>query len=53
MGENDMDINISAIHPEDEGSMDIRNVGILPQHYTASQSRRRLETCFDVLSIAC
>jgi hypothetical protein len=30
--------------PEDGGSMDLRNVGILPQHYTASQPRRlRLE----------
>jgi hypothetical protein len=27
-------------HHEDEGSMDIRNVGILPQNYTASQSSR-------------
>jgi len=32
------------IHPEDEGSKVLRNVGILPQHYTASQTRRpRLE----------
>jgi len=23
-------------HPEDGGSMDLRNVGILPQYYTAS-----------------
>jgi hypothetical protein len=27
-------------HPEDGGSMDLRNVGILPQHCTASLSRR-------------
>jgi hypothetical protein len=27
-------------NPEDGGSMDLRNVGILPQHYTASQHRR-------------
>jgi len=27
-------------HPEDGGSTDLRNVGILPQHYAASQSRR-------------
>jgi hypothetical protein len=27
-------------NPEDGGSMDLRNVGILPQHYTVSQSRR-------------
>jgi hypothetical protein len=33
------------LHPEDGGCMDLRNVGILPQHYTASQTRRpRLET---------
>jgi hypothetical protein len=25
------------LHPEDGGSMDLRNVGILPQHYTASK----------------
>jgi len=27
-------------HPEDEGNMDLWNVGILPQNYTASQSRK-------------
>jgi hypothetical protein len=27
-------------YPEDGGSMDLWNVGILPQHYTASLSRR-------------
>jgi len=33
-----------ASQPEDGGSMDLPNVGILPQHYTASQPRRpRLE----------
>jgi hypothetical protein len=26
--------------PEDEGSMDLRNVGILPQHYKALQPGR-------------
>jgi hypothetical protein len=31
---------IPAFHPEDEGSMVFRNVGILPQPYTASQSSR-------------
>jgi len=32
------------LHPEDGGSTDIRNVGILPQQFMASQSRRpRLE----------
>jgi hypothetical protein len=31
--------------PEDGGSMDLRNVGTLPRHYTASQPRRpRLHT---------
>jgi hypothetical protein len=31
-------------HPKDGGSMALLNVGILPQHYTASQARRpRLE----------
>jgi hypothetical protein len=35
----------SSLHPECGGSMGLWNVGILPQHYTASQSRRpRLET---------
>jgi len=29
-----------SLHPEDGGSMDIWNVGILPQHYMASQPRR-------------
>jgi hypothetical protein len=28
-------------HPEDGGSKVVRNVGILPHHYTASQARRR------------
>jgi hypothetical protein len=28
--------SITRRHPEDGGSMDLRNVGILPQHYTAS-----------------
>jgi hypothetical protein len=37
----DKDMNL---HPEDVGSIDFWNVGILPQHYTASQPRRpRLE----------
>jgi len=32
------------LHPEDGGSMDLRNVVILSQYYTASQPRRlRLE----------
>jgi hypothetical protein len=30
----------STLHPEDGGSMDLWNAGILPQHYTASQPRR-------------
>jgi hypothetical protein len=29
-------------HPEDRGRNDLRNVGILPQHYMASQIRRLL-----------
>jgi hypothetical protein len=28
------------LYPEDKGSMDLRNFGILPQHYTASHTRR-------------
>jgi hypothetical protein len=33
--------NITWHHnPENEGSMDLWNIGILPQHYTASQPRR-------------
>jgi len=27
-------------HPEDGSGMDLRNVGILPQHYTVSKLRR-------------
>jgi hypothetical protein len=30
----------SSLHPEDVGTILLRYVGILPQHYTASQSRR-------------
>jgi len=34
-----------VLHAEDGGIMDLRNAGILPQHYTASQPRRpRLDT---------
>jgi hypothetical protein len=29
-----------SLHPEDGGNIDLWNVGILPQHYTASQPRR-------------
>jgi hypothetical protein len=29
-----------SMMPEDGGSMNLSNVGILPQHYTASQPRR-------------
>jgi hypothetical protein len=33
--------NITRRHnPEDGGSMELRNAGILPQHYTASQPRK-------------
>jgi len=33
-----------VVHTEDGGRMGLRNVGIQPQHYTASQPRRpRLE----------
>jgi hypothetical protein len=31
-----------AIHPEDGSSLDLWNLGILPQHYTASQPRKPL-----------
>jgi len=35
---------VVAFQPEDVNSKILRNVGILPQHYTASQPRRpRLE----------
>jgi hypothetical protein len=38
-------VGYHRFHPEDRGSMDLRNVGIPPQHYTVSQHRRpRLET---------
>jgi hypothetical protein len=34
-----------VVHPEDGGSIDLRNVGILPQNCMASQPRRpRLES---------
>jgi len=37
--------NSLTLHHEDGGRMDLRNVGILPQHYTASQARTpRLDT---------
>jgi len=37
----DLDLKYEAVHrPEDGGVMDFRNVGIIPQHYTASQPRR-------------
>jgi hypothetical protein len=29
-------LHFTSFHPEDGGSMDLRNVGILPQHHTAS-----------------
>jgi len=32
------------LHPEDGGSMDFRNFGILIHHYTVSQPRSRLES---------
>jgi hypothetical protein len=32
--------SLSCFHPEDGGSMDLRNVGILQQHFTALQHRR-------------
>jgi hypothetical protein len=31
---------VGYLHPEDGGSMDLWNVGIIPQHYTESQPRR-------------
>jgi hypothetical protein len=31
------------LHPEDGGNMDLRNVGIVPQHYMAQLRRLRLE----------
>jgi len=35
----------TSTHPENGGSIVLRNVGILPQHYTVSQTRRpRLES---------
>jgi len=40
-GERKMGI-ATPFQPEDGGNMDLRNVSILPQHYTASQSRRPL-----------
>jgi hypothetical protein len=38
------DTKVSEVYSEDGGCMDLRNIGILPHHYTASQPRRpRLE----------
>jgi len=38
-------------HPEDGGTMDLRNVGIISQHYTALQSRTpRHENSWIVIS---
>jgi hypothetical protein len=37
----DIDFNL---HPEGGSSMVLRNVGILPQHYMASQPRRRFRS---------
>jgi hypothetical protein len=38
------------VRPEHGGSMDLRNVGTLPQHHTASQTwRPRLKTCLFLL----
>jgi hypothetical protein len=36
---------VVGYQPEDGGSMDLRNVDILPQHYRASQLRSRHEFC--------
>jgi hypothetical protein len=33
-------MSLSSLCPEDRGSKALRNCGILPQHYTASQPRR-------------
>jgi hypothetical protein len=30
---------VTSLHPEDGGSMDLRKIGVLPQHYTASEPR--------------
>jgi len=35
---------VATIPLPDRGSMDLRNVGILPQHYTASQPRRSVKS---------
>jgi hypothetical protein len=40
----------ATLHPEDGGSMILRNVGILPHHYKISQPRRPLQP-EDVCSI--
>jgi hypothetical protein len=37
-------------HPEDGGSTALRNVGILPQHYTASRRRRNRLECYPEMS---
>jgi hypothetical protein len=42
-------VEVFWFHPEDGGSMDLRNVGIPPQHYTASQPRRPPLEAVDVV----
>jgi hypothetical protein len=38
--------DVTVGYPEDEGSMDLRNFGILPQHYTMSQAEDlNLKSC--------
>jgi len=38
-------LHLQSLHPEDGDSLDLQNVGVLPQHFTASQpKRRRLES---------
>jgi hypothetical protein len=36
----------SSLHPEDGGSKDLRYVGILVQHYTASQDEVKMEAAW-------
>jgi hypothetical protein len=44
-------VEVFGVHPADVDSMDLWNVGILPQHYAASQTRKpRLE--FLLLSVS-
>jgi len=40
-----------CLHLQGGGRIDLRNVGVLPQHYTVSQPRRRPEILMSICSL--